>query len=1269
MTKIKYVLISLAGIVVLFIALIAILALILDNKDYQRIVISAVERYTGYQVTIEGDFELNLSTEPSLAASKIHFESIPGGPEPPITQIGQLKIKLAATELFTGTMWIRELLVEDVTFSLMVGQDKRTDKEDTRSKEDKNDIALPIFEHITLRNIILDVSDVDEGHLFQARLNDFTVEDNLSAALQDVKGEGEIDMHDFKIEGQLGSLPHLLLLDDTDPFPIAVNLKSEGAEFKISGEVDDLLEGQGLKLRLAVDMTDLSKFLKIFHVDFPGLGHLKVETDITGDLEAPGASNIDVTISDELNTQFRANGSVKDITNGKGTNIGVSVSSTNNDFIRELLPDILSDFTQLEIKGNLRDYQEDYVIEDIVAYGSNDHGLGVNGVGMLNFGKFATDTLVTQLDLNLQLASPTTEAAKRFLVDLLPEMGPVTGKARLTGPTERLALEDLDINIGESRPLLVKGQGRIAWIPIDDRPISGVDLVLSAKAEQTQLLASAFDITLPELGDVSIKSRLLYSDEQLEFKEIDVRTSHGQGLNVGLSGSLAMNLDESKEDYGNVDVLMTIDAPNFGAAEPLLGARIFSAVGPVKGETKVSGDTRVISLEDLVVSVGQPDDVFLEMRGRIGQSQLFGDHLISDVEIIGSIMADEVSSFASYVDISIPDLGSLKGTWRLVDCKGTYCIDDLEWTIGDPEKFQIKTTGRIDSILRKGSVSMDGVDFDVLATTPSVSAVPFLADSGLPDLGMLQLKAKMTSKGGRIDIGKCTLRAGPEKNPTFSVKGRILGIEDLEKTAIDATFETYAQPWIEKLMKRSMQEKHRLLGTVKVTGLTDHFRIRELKLTTEDAKHLSLRVNGDVKEKKGSFETDIQIDAISEDPSVIGSIFEISMPAFAPVSVNGRLKSKGEKADFYGETHFGGTHFKTIVNHSEALNHKPAIIINNTSDKVYLSDLGIYPEEVKEEEIIHKKKPRFLRGRFFKKGSGEEPDPGEKAKSKPDRLFSQDPLPFDVLKDLNLSLSIDAEKLIGKGFVINNLDFDLVLKDGLLRISPARLSYAEGEVSFESTLDTTGETPEAILKATAEDVDMDALLAHMHRPIMLGGNLNLAVDLRCVGSSLHEMMSSLNGEIGYAVENGKIKRDVEMLTSDAVDVLTALPQIRDYQDLNCMTMRFLFEDGIGKSEILFLDTPNVRTRGVGTLDLGSETMDFILQPKPKKGLPGLSSAIRINGPLNDPKIMTLKFKEAARLTGEILAPYVFLPARAMGYLWYLMKKDKEESPCLYLETE
>ena len=39
---------------------------------------------------IDGDFNLNLSTEPFLSASNIRFEADPDGPQPPLTHIGNM---------------------------------------------------------------------------------------------------------------------------------------------------------------------------------------------------------------------------------------------------------------------------------------------------------------------------------------------------------------------------------------------------------------------------------------------------------------------------------------------------------------------------------------------------------------------------------------------------------------------------------------------------------------------------------------------------------------------------------------------------------------------------------------------------------------------------------------------------------------------------------------------------------------------------------------------------------------------------------------------------------------------------------------------------------------------------------------------------------------------------------------------------------------------------------------------------------------------------
>ena len=81
--------------------------------------------------------------------------------------------------------------------------------------------------------------------------------------------------------------------------------------------------------------------------------------------------------------------------------------------------------------------------------------------------------------------------------------------------------------------------------------------------------------------------------------------------------------------------------------------------------------------------------------------------------------------------------------------------------------------------------------------------------------------------------------------------------------------------------------------------------------------------------------------------------------------------------------------------------------------------------------------------------------------------------------------------------------------------------------------------------------------------------------------------------------------------------------------------------------------------------MGSETFDLVIQPQ-KKDVPMVkSSSMRIYGPISNPKVKKVPFMEAARLIGEILMPYYFLPARALGYIWSLLQEDPHGlSPCL-----
>ncbi len=1245
MRKLKYILIFLIGLIVLLVMIIAVAVVILDNEDYKKIITMAVWHYTDYEVSFEGDFEFDLSIEPTLDTSNIQIRSIPGAPSSSISNIGRLKIKIAMQQLFTGVVLFKELMVEDVRISMIIGEEKGRQK-----KEERRDVFIHIFENVILRNIILDLSDIDKGHLFDTRLHQFTIDMDSESGLGTVRGDGKVDDYDFDFEGQIGSLANAL---DADPYPIALNLKSQGLAFQVNGKIDDVIEREGFDLYLKTEAKDLSNAMELFQLDFPGLGHLKLEGHITGDVEALKASDIDITISDQQQTFFSATGSIRDLLNGRGVDLEISCTTENNDLIKILLPEIMMDFSKLEIDGMFLDHQGEYMLDNIVAHSTNGQGLAMEAGGLLNFGTLTSDLPLKSIDLQLRLDSQTTEAAKRFLVDILPEMGVVKATGRLAGPVEKMSLEDLSIHIGESQPLQLKSNGRIARIPIDDSSISGLDLTLTLQAEKSRVLTSTFDLPFPELGSVSATSQILYSDDQLQFKTINLNTTHAQGLKVGLSGNVNLDFNEPPQSPDDIQMEIRITAPNLGAAEPILGTRVLSTFGPVTGKARIMGDTKTLSVEDLSVIVGQSDQTILEWQGRIGKSGLLGDQSASDIEIRASIKADETADVAALAGITLPKLGPLDGAWRLIDCKGNYCIDDLNVTIGQKDKFHISVDGGIDSILRKDSISLDGIDFNIVAESSDIRLIPVMSDLGLSDLGAFYVKARMTHKENHLDLKTFSLRTGSQEKPTVTMQGEVLGIEAPEKANMNITFETTTTPWIETYTEQSVTEDRRIYGSLRLTGLTDNWRIQKLTLTAEEPDNFSLKTNGVVTKLKDAFKTNLQLTVNSKEPSFILSTFGISLPFSSPMSIDGEFKAKGAKSNFDGELSFGKTRFKTTVGSEIIRDQIPKIHIQAATDALYLPDFERPSKEEKDKGLFRRFFEQF---RFDKK-----------SESKTECL-PKDPLDIDMFKDLNMSLSIYAEKLIEKNVQLDNLKIDMSLDDGLLVVRPSGIRHEEGEISLEAVLDARKEKLDIIVKASAEDVVLDALLHYMDRPVILGGFLNLVADIRGSGNSLYEMAASLNGDIGFAVENGKIKRDIELLSADAFDTLTSLPKMDKYRGLNCLTLRFIFEDGLGKSQIIFLDTPNVRSRGSGTIDFKSDTLDFVIQPKPKKGLPGLNSAIRIQGPICDPKIIALPFKEAARLSGEILAPYIFLPVRGLGYMWYLLKGDTEESHCLNLDT-
>jgi AsmA family protein len=232
-------------------------------------------------------------------------------------------------------------------------------------------------------------------------------------------------------------------------------------------------------------------------------------------------------------------------------------------------------------------------------------------------------------------------------------------------------------------------------------------------------------------------------------------------------------------------------------------------------------------------------------------------------------------------------------------------------------------------------------------------------------------------------------------------------------------------------------------------------------------------------------------------------------------------------------------------------------------------------------------------------------------------LFSKDPLPLDALTvaDADLSLSLD-ELRYGK-LTLSSLKLPVKIDGGKLT-APLTAEYRGTPVKLAVNAD--GARGSIGIDANANNFDLGKLLADLDLTTMLNARADFGARLKGQGKSLHAIASSLGGQTNLLIGKGTINsRAFAVVSDDLVNVLIPNGESGDTAQLVCAISRFDFSGGVGKAAALALETDSLITTGTGTVNLGTERIDLLFKPKPKKAsLVSLAFPVRLSGPLTSP---------------------------------------------------
>jgi len=320
----------------------------------------------------------------------------------------------------------------------------------------------------------------------------------------------------------------------------------------------------------------------------------------------------------------------------------------------------------------------------------------------LNVADFMATVSGTVLDpvrgkgMKFQLAGEEPELANllnALQVDV-PPLGRLKFEATLSGDANAPRLSNLNLTVSDGSQLELTAKGSITNVISGE----GADILLSGVCRKKDILRMITPGKLLDANAFRFKGNLHSEQGDYTVGGIDAAVTTDKNLEIKAGGSLRFGRRETGETVGDVDLKLRITAPNMGAVAPLLGASLLPDLGPVQADAQVTGTTELLSLENIAITAGQPGRVHMEWRGRIGKVPLSGAQTVSDVRVSAAIEAANTSAFASLAGISVPDLGPLRGSWRVVDRKGRLDIETFELRAGSRAKATFLMKGRATDI-------------------------------------------------------------------------------------------------------------------------------------------------------------------------------------------------------------------------------------------------------------------------------------------------------------------------------------------------------------------------------------------------------------------------------------------------------------------------------------------------------------------------------------------------------------------------------------------
>ena len=738
--------------------------------------------------------------------------------------------------------------------------------------------------------------------------------------------------------------------------------------------------------------------------------------------------------------------------------------------------------------------------------------------------------------------------------------------------------------------------------------LKGIDLKVHTSGKNLAELKLTGNFQLPKTTAFDLTGRLNGSKESLSLSDLSGNLA-GSDVNLAFSGGV-----KDLFNLSGVDLKVKVSGGDLAEVGAILDRKL-TATDEYTLEGRLAGSAEALTLMNakaaarrggLHLSLNGVVKNLLTLEGLDLQSKLTGADLVEFGDIIGAkLPATDQFEIQGRLAGSVKSLSLLQASGRAK--RGS---------------LSLAIKGEVNNLLNLG-----GMNLHLKGSGKNLSEIGSITGKKLPPTDTFFLEGRLKGSGQALSLHEIMGQAR-RGSLNLTVKGKIGDLPAFRHVDLRLKGAGKDLAQAEMIGGKKLPSTDEFFLQGRMTGSAGALSLLEARGLARRGS-LSIEATGTINDLATLTGMDLRLKARGKELAEIGPLVGTSLPEMGPFDFSGHLSGSAQS--------FSLGDLTAVVDQSDfkgrakvEIRKRPKITLVLESS---LLDTTALLKNLEHDE----KKP--------------DPAPG----GLEGRLFSKDPLPFDLLKQVDADISMNAKNVRARDANFEFGSLILTLENGDLNVDTLQATYKQTRISGNFHLYSES-PPRVATKFLVQNFDLGGLLRELRLSEEVRSHLDIAVDVKSRGGSMHDLMAGLDGSVGAVMGEGYLTHYLDLLSVGLTrKVFHFWGENKKGGEMRCAVVQFETNSGIATSKAFVFDTEAGVLTGEGNINLATEQVTFLLVPEPRHASFGnLWPKLRVSGPIMDPRVrpdaLSLLSKGARALSALVigplglLAPFVHLGA-------------------------